>query len=525
MSRAPVAAVCLALVTCLLSPATGDAEVRLPSIFGDHMVLQREMPVPVWGWASPGERITVTLAQQQVETTASGDGRWQMRLAPLSAGGPYALTVTGANTLTFSDILVGEVWFASGRSNMEVDVWSANNPRVETGQANYPQLRTFRVEQKTAFAPQSDCRGEWVVCSPATVGPNFSATGYYFGRELHRRLGVPVGIINASWGGAAIQPFMDRASFEADPTLRPLLEAGDKSMREFTDGLLETTAPQMAAWATRAEAAKAVGQPLPEPPPLPADPRETSRWPGTRPTAIYDGMIAPLVPYALRGAIWYQGESNTWEAYRYRKLFPAMIQGWRRAWGQGDFPFVFAQLANYAHDESPPPEGPAGDEWAELREAQAMALSLPSTAMAVTIDIGDSNNIHPMNKQEIGRRLALGAGHLVYGWKDEYSGPVYRAMHVESSAVHVFFDHAEGLVAAMEGAPRGFAIAGADRRFHWADARIEGETVVVSSPRVPAPVAVRYAWDQDPPNNLYNRAGLPAAPFRTDDWPGVTAGY
>jgi sialate O-acetylesterase len=514
---------CLLVVAmlCLLWAGAASAEVSLPSIFSDHMVLQRDMPIPVWGQAAPGEGVTVSLQGRNVGTTADAAGKWMVRLPVMKAGGPYVLTVTGTNTITVRDVLVGEVWVASGQSNMQMDVDGSQNAKQEEGQASVPQIRMFTVARVPAMEPQSDCQGEWAVCSPQTVG-NFSAAGYFFARELHRRLKVPVGIIHTSWGGTRIQVWMSRETLAADPAFAATLAEADKGMQQFSQDFLTNKAPQVAAWAAKAEAAQAAGQPLPLPPQFPPDPRTPGQWPEL-PTVLYDGMVAPVVPYAIRGAIWYQGESNAWEAYRYRKLFPAMIEGWRKAWGEGDFPFVFVQLANFG--EGPGPEGPRDSSWAELREAQAMTLSLPNTGMAVTIDIGEAGDIHPKNKQEVGRRLALAAGNLVYGWKDEYSGPMYASLIIKGNAAHVGFTHTGGgLVAAGSGKPQGFAIAGTDGRFFWADAAVEGDTVVLTSEKVPQPVAVRYAWGDSPPNNLYNAAGLPAAPFRTDDWPGATAG-
>lgn len=508
---------------CVVSASGACADVKLPSIFSDHMVLQQGMPVPVWGQASPGERVAVSLGRERGEATAGRDGRWLVRLPALRAGGPHELAVAGRNTIRLRDVLVGEVWLASGQSNMQFSVENAQNPKQEIAQASYPQIRTFNVALTAAVEPQADCRGEWVVCSPQAAGRSFSAVAYYFARELHRHLGVPVGIVHASWGGTRIQLWMDPATLAADPDLQPILGEAEKTLGEFTESFLTNDAPRVAAWAARAREEKASGRPLPLPPPLPRDPRVVTPDRGpTLSTSLYNAMIAPVARYGIRGAIWYQGESNAWEAYRYRKLFPAMIQGWRRAWGQGDFPFLFVQLANFG--QPPGPSGPGDSTWAELREAQLMALAVPNTGMAVTVDIGEGQDIHPRNKQEVGRRLALLAGTLVYGWKGESSGPRYQSMSIEGGAIRLRFTHVgRGLVAAWGDKLQGFAVAGSDRRFLWADAAIAGDTVVVSSPQVPQPVAVRYAWGDDPPCNLYNLEGLPASPFRTDDWPGVTA--
>ncbi len=509
--------VCWVLVLALVLVCVGvaQAEVRLPRVFSDHMVLQRERPVPVWGWAAPGEKVEVSLGAHRASTAADAEGEWRVDLPALEAGGPHVLKVVGSNTVTISDVLVGEVWLASGQSNMEMYVRDAQNAKQELANAVHPQLRFFTTPRTPAFTPQSDCGGEWAVCSPQTAG-EFSAAAYYFAREVQRREKVPVGILHSSWGGTRVQVWMDRETLAADPELRRYVEELDETVREHTKRVL-AVAPQVAAWAAQAATAKAAGRPVPMPPVVPDDPRvHYGEWPET-PTCLYDSKIAPLVPYALRGALWYQGESNAWEASRYTKLLTAMVQGWRREWGQGDFPFLIVQLANFG--AAPGPAGPGASDWAELREAQAAMLRVPNTGLAVAIDLGDAYDIHPKNKQEVGRRLALAAGHLVYGWKDEYSGPRYRSMEVEGSTIRVHFDHATGLHPAGSDRLQGFAIAGADHRFLWAEAVIDGESVVVSNPEVPHPEAVRYAWGENPPNNLYNAAGLPAGPFRTDRWP------
>jgi len=469
------------IVLSLLAAGLASAEVKLASPFGDHMVLQRDRPAPVWGQAAPGERVTVTLGAQQAAATAGRDGRWKVSLPALPAGGPHTLTVAGKKTVTVSDVLVGEVWLASGQSNMHFALERTTNGAQEVAGADVPTLRFFQVAQAMTVEPQSTCQGRWAVCSPATAGA-FSGVAYFFARDLQRRLGVPVGILQATWSGSPIQPLMDPAALAGNPAFRPLREHLARAKKDAS--LLEA-----------------------------------EDWPSV-PSSVYNAMVHPLIPYALRGAIWYQGEGNVGEAYRYRTFFPALIQGWRRAWGQGDFPFLFVQLVNVG--PPPSPEGPGESERAELREAQATALSLPNTGMAVAIDLGEGRDPHPPNKRDVGRRLALLAGHAVYGWEDEYSGPVYRSMQIKGNAVRLRFDHAADGMFAKGGKLTGFGVAGADRHFLWADAALEGDAVVVSSPKVPVPVAVRYAWGENPPCTLYNAAGLPAAPFRTDDWPGET---
>jgi len=503
------------LLVCLVA-APAAAQVRLPALFADHMVLQQGKPAPVWGWAAPGEQVTVRLGDRQAAATADASGRWLAQLPPLAAGGPHELTVQASNTITRHDVLVGEVWIASGQSNMEWPLRRAANADQEIAQADYPLIRCFTVTKAVAPEPQAECQGEWVICSPDTAD-DFSAVGYFFVRELHQRLGVPVGLINSSWGGTPAESWTSRAALLADPELAYLVGNWDQAMAKYTEDCL-LPAAQVRDWLARAEAARTAGQPLPQPPPSawPDDPRRNPWLAG----GLYNGMIAPLVPYALAGAIWYQGESNAGRAYQYRRLFPALIQDWRRAWGQGEFPFLFVQLANFM----PARPEPGDSAWAELREAQLLTLALPTTGMAVIIDIGDAADIHPANKQDVGRRLALAAQALAYRQRVAYSGPIYRALTVEGDRLRLHFRHTGGKLVARGGPLQGFAIAGEDRFFVWAQARIEGNTVVVWSPQVPRPVAVRYAWADNPVCNLYHQGGLPASPFRTDDWPGLTLG-
>ncbi len=498
----------------LLLAATAFADVRLARIFSDHAVLQRGKPVPVWGTAEPGEKVTVEFRGQKISTVASDSGEWRVTLKPMPAGGPFQMTVRGNNTVVLNDLLVGEVWVASGQSNMEWPVALSNNAEQEIAQANNPQIRLFVVPKAVADRPLKDLSGgAWQPCTSETVR-NFSAVGYFFARELQRALKVPVGVIETAWGGTPAESWTSKPTLMAHPSLRYLLENWRRAEVDYPLAL-ENYQRQLAEWERAAAQARAEGKPEPKKPDPPQDPR-TNPW---KPSGLFNAMIAPIVPYAIQGAIWYQGESNAGRAYEYRTLFPAMIQDWREAWAQGDFPFLFVQLANFM----PARPEPGESAWAELREAQLMTLSLPKTGMAVAIDIGDANDIHPRNKQDVGKRLALNALAIAYGKKVVYSGPIYERMKREGNAIRLYFKHVDGGLTTPNGEPlKGFAIAGADRKFVWADARIGGNTVVVSSPQVPEPVAVRYAWADNPVCNLYNRAGLPASPFRTDDWPGVT---
>jgi sialate O-acetylesterase len=497
-----------------------SAEVKLHALFADHMVLQQGVKAPVWGTADPGEQVRITLGSVTAQATADAEGRWKVELGPLEAGGPLEMTASGKNTLTLHDVAVGEVWICSGQSNMEMAV--GNSPRAwggvynseqEIAAGNYPMIRQFTVKKAVAGKPQSDVAGEWLVASPQTVG-EFTAAGYFFGREIHKALGVPVGLIHTSWGGTPAESWTSQQTLLSDPELAGIVESREKELVEYPQAL-DKYRDQLSEWRKASRQAEDEGKIVPQPPKFPNDPRSN---PWRRVSGLYNAMLAPLIPYAMRGAIWYQGEANADRAYQYRKLFPAMIQDWRRAWGEGDFPFLFVQLANFNQDYAPKTS------WAELREAQTMTLSLPKTGMAVTADIGDPNDIHPKNKQEVGRRLALAAEAIAYGKDVVYSGPVYESMKVEGNRIRLSFTHVDGGLRGKSNPLKSFEIAGADRKFEAAQAKIEGKTVVVHSAKVAQPVAVRYAWADNPECSLYNKAGLPAVPFRSDDWPGVTEG-
>jgi sialate O-acetylesterase len=421
------------------------------------------------------------------------------------------MTLTGKNSITIKNILVGEVWVGSGQSNMQMSVQSSNNAEQEIAEANYPKIRLFYVKREVADKPQSDCEGSWVECSPETV-PGFSAVAYFFGRYLYKELDVPVGMIHTSWGGTPAEAWTRREVLEKMPVCAPILKRYADAVARYPQAM-EEHKQKLAEWKEAAAKAKAEGK---NPPRRPREPF----GPGNpyAPVGLYNAMIAPLIPYRIAGAIWYQGESNAGRAYQYRTLFPAMIKNWRDDWGLGEFPFLFVQLANFMKTK---PE-PGDSAWAELREAQLMTLSLPNTGMAVIIDIGEADNIHPKNKQDVGKRLALWALANTYGKELVYSGPIYKSMKVDGSSIVLSFDHVGGGLVAKGEELKGFAIAGADKKFVWADAKIDGDTVVVSSDKVSEPAAVRYAWADNPVCNLYNKAELPASPFRTDDWPGVT---
>jgi sialate O-acetylesterase len=658
-----------ALLVCAFfigSGRTAHAEVRVPAIIGDNMVLQARTKVRIWGKANPGERVTVLINSQTSSTTADQQGDWQTFIGPLRAGGPFELTIKGSNTLTFKNILAGEVWICSGQSNMEWPLINARDGAKAVAEANYPEIHLFTVEKATSPTPLDDVKGHWVVTTPDTVG-QFSAVGYFFGRELYQQLKTPIGLIHTSWGGTPAESWTSYEALAANPELKPIIDRYQESLKALPDrqkdyerlmarweqeniypdpgnkgealgyaGLSLSTAdwkqmnlPQYfetagldidgavwfrkqielpASWAGKdlvlnltpvddydttyfnGTRVGGIGKETPE---SYAKPRRynipgglvhggrnviavrvfdaagnggfagggdmslapagsksneavrlegawdykvevafTPKHPdwGSRPqppgpnnqnspSVLYNAMLQPLTPYAIRGAIWYQGESNAGRAYQYRTLFPMMIRNWRRAWNEGDFPFYYVQLANW----QPRKPEPGDSEWAELREAQSMTLREPHTGMAVIIDIGDTNDIHPRDKVDVGHRLAVWALAQTYHQTIEYSGPLYDSYAIEGDHVRIRFKHAGGLKTSDGQSPKAFAIAGADRKFYWADARIDGETIVVSSPKVTKPVTVRYAWADNPEVNLYNAVNLPASPFRTDDWKGITA--
>lgn len=508
------AALLIAAAVPVVLPLPVTADVRPAALFSDGAVLQRQRPVPVWGWGDEGENVTVRFNGQEKSTTVRG-GRWMVRLDPMEAGGPFTLTIRGRNNVEVRDVLVGEVWVCSGQSNMQWPMKLSDMPEPDTIQkSSDPQMRLFTVPRRAADTPQSDVQARWEPCDPSTL-PEFSAVAYFFGRRLRQELNVPVGLISSNYGGTPAEAWTSCAALRFDPVLRNLLDRQAQAAAAYPSRLAEWRRA-MDAHRQEADKARQEGREPPRPPAQPQDPAESPQRPG----GLYNAMIAPLIPYAIRGVIWYQGESNAGEAWLYRRLFPAMIRNWRANWGQGDFPFLFVQLAPYTRIK---PE-PGDSKWAELREAQLLtALNVPNTAMAVITDLGDEDDIHPRRKAPVGERLALAALAKAYARKVEYSGPVYRKMQVEGSRVRLSFDHAEGGLVVHGDRLTGFAIAGGDGRFVNAEARVEGDQVIVWSPQVPRPAAVRFGWADYPVVNLYNRAGLPASPFRTDDFPMVTA--
>ncbi|MBT4483874.1 MAG: sialate O-acetylesterase [Candidatus Latescibacteria bacterium] len=502
------------ILSHLLPTGSVLSDVSLPGIFGDGMVLQQGMKIPVWGKADPREKVTVSINGRTKSTKTKGDGTWMVKMKKMNAGGPYEMEVSGTNEIRFTDVMIGEVWVCSGQSNMNFRIRNLGDIPGQLGDADTPEIRMVTINTQKHEQPQDDFIREkpaWIPCSSQDVG-NFSAVAYFFGRDIHQELGVAVGLINASWGGTQAESWTPFEEIKSHPELNPIIHRWEELIVKYP----ETNAryeKEFAEWKKLQSAGK-IGSKRPYAPP------GSSR--ADLPGGIYNAMIHPLIPYGMKGVIWYQGESNSQRGYQYRTLFKTMIRSWREKWGQGTFPFLFVQLSNWETDTNPYTPKDGGN-WPELREAQFIALELPKTAMAVTIDLGEKADIHPKNKWDVGCRLALAALHIAYGGKAEYSGPLYYSMKIKNDSVMLRFHHADGLT--VKGGPlKGFEIAGDDRTFHAADARIEGNCVIVSGNNVKEPKAVRYAWDDYPQCNLYNSAGLPASPFRTDDWPRETEG-
>ena len=641
----------LILQAFLLVAFSSVADVRLPKFFGDNMVLQRDKSIAIWGWADPKEKITVQLHKQTKTVTAGKDGKWMVSLAPEVAGGPYQLSVKGKNTITLSNVLMGDVWVCSGQSNMEWTVRNTNNAAEEIANANYPTIRHFKVPNTVASQPQTDITGgEWKICTPENAG-NFTAVGYFFARELTKELNVPIGLLNTSWGGTHSETWTSKEAFESSEEFKTMIaempkinldslakqkaaailkkiedDQGpiyasastinsykessydnsqwkkmllpglweQKSLGDF-DGVVwfRKTIQVNAAYAGKEaklevamiddsdityvngfevgttnqynekrnytvpsgilkEGNNVIAVRVADTGggggiygdagnlKITIDGNAQSlagEWyykiesisksaislgPNSYPTLLFNAMINPLIPFGIKGALWYQGESNAGRAYQYRKAFPLMINDWRKRWGQGDFPFYFVQLATF---NSANGNSKNGSTWAELREAQTMTLSLPNTGMAVTTDIGDPKDIHPRNKQDVGKRLAAVALNKTYGKQNASSGPTYQSMQVKDNKVVVTFTNiGTGLMVNDKyGYVKGFEIAGGDKEFKYAKAFIEGNTIVIHNEDVKDPVAVRFGWADDASdNNLFNTEGFPALPFRTDNWKGIT---
>ncbi len=512
-------------VLILSLAAIARADISLAPVFTDHAVLQRDKPVPVWGRAKPGDTVTVGFHGQKVSAVADKEGRWTAILSPLEAtlsGSDLVVSTLRKDFIALHDVVVGEVWLCSGQSNMEFSVNPAasdglrvQNSASEAAAARWPLIRQFTVTKRASAEPVDSAQGSWVPCAPETVG-NFTAVGYFFARDIFRHLGIPVGIIKSAWGGTPVESWMSAPSLAADPTFAVSLERWKRSLADYPRAKPAFDS-SLAEWKKGLDAAHAAGASAEAAykknhlqPSVPHGSGPDDPW---VPSGLFNGMISPVIPYALRGFLWYQGESNADHASEYHRLFAAMITDWRARFGQGDIPFYWVQLASFRY-----PRDATGMSWAYLREAQSQTLGLPSTGQAVTIDTGDPDDIHPKNKQEVGRRLALIARANVYGLAGDFSGPVFLSATPEGAAMRVRFRHADDALTAAGKPLQSFELAGADRRFHPASAAISGHSILVRSAEVPSPVAVRYAWSNAPEANLFNGAGLPAAPFRSDSW-------
>ena len=490
----------------LLAATIASAEVTLPHILSDHMVLQRDRPIHLWGWADPGEAVTATLRGNTASTKADDLGHWSLDLPPEHAGGPYQVTIAGTNRIVLTDVMIGDVWFASGQSNMQLPLMGfpgsavVTNGQQEIRNATQPELRLLHIPAKASPYPQQDQAASWTLCTPQTAA-GFSAAAYFFGREIARREHVTVGLIDSSYGGTPAEAWVSMDTLGSDAALMPVFAYWAHVSDDHVD------AARIAAQQKQQDAAaKAAGQPVPWHMWLPGD---LSSW---APAWLYNAMVAPAVPYPIKGVIWYQGEtnSNNQRAAMYQRVFPALIHDWRTQWQQGDFPFLYVQISAFI---SVPQEN-----WAIIREAQRRTLSVANTAMAVTVDIGNPTNVHPADKQDVGHRLALAARALAYGEPIEYSGPAYRQATVDGNALQLWFDHTTGGLVARGGPLTGFEIAGANHIFVPATAHInqQSDTILVTNPEVPNPKYVRYGWANYPTVNLYNGAGLPASPFTTE---------
>lgn len=505
---------------CLSTTPKATAEVRLPRVFGSHMVMQQQKPLTIWGWADAGETVAVKLGNASRSASANGHGEWKVVLPAMPAGGPYTLSVSGSNTLEFDDILIGEVWLCSGQSNMEFGIGQGPAAQAEIAAADHPGIRLLMVQNRWTPVPQTDIEGTWKVCTPQSVAEGgwqgFSAVAYHFGRELHEQLKVPVGLIEADWGGTRIESWTPPEGFAAVPALKNDYERlllGDPTTPQHRERLGKTL-DEYAKWLEAARRAMASNELVPS---VPAYPSELLP-PGDvqQATALFNGMIHPLVPFALRGAIWYQGESNQSEGMLYAERMKALVGGWRQCWQDEVFPFYFVQIAPFKYGGDP-------KTLAELWEAQTVAArTIPNTGMAVISDVGDLNDIHPVNKKDVGHRLALLARARTYGEKDLVcSGPTFKSLTTEGDTLRVTFDHVGSGLASRDGKPLDwFEIIDAEEGgFVKADARIEGDGVILSAPDVKHPVAVRFAWNGLAEPNLMNREGLPAGSFRAGERP------
>ncbi len=489
----PHRTICYFLFLTLLGVLPSRAEVKPNGLFSDGVVLQQHISVPVWGTANDGEKVTVKFQEQTMSTVAK-DGRWMVRLKPLRAGGPFVMTISGENTITITNVLIGEVWLCSGQSNMEMPLAASTNAAAAIAAAGDPLLHFLTVPHAATDEPKTDLSASWKEAAPGAV-QYLSAVAYYFGRDLRKARNVPVGLIHSSVGGTPAEAWTSHEVLEADPELRKILDRYAQSVKNFDPAKAEAQHAEAVA------KAQAEGRDVSKVPAAQKSPAVANG----RPSGLYNAMIVPLQPFAIAGVIWYQGEQNNGRAAEYRELFPAMIRNWRDVWGQKNFPFLFVQIA------------PHRDMTPEIREAQFLTWQkVPRTSMVVITDVGEANDIHPKQKEPVGARLALAARAVAYGEKIEYSGPVYRSMKLHNESATITFNHVGGGLVAQGGELKGFSIAGKDGAFVPATAKIVDDKVIVSSPSVLKPNAVRYGWANVPDGNLFNSQGLPATPFRTD---------
>lgn len=509
MSRLVLSAACVVLVAGMWMPAA--ATVTLPHIFSSNMVVQCGSTVPVWGWADPGEEVTVTIAGQKVSAKADDQGRWKVDINPIKGGDePLEMVVTGPkNTIKLENILAGEVWVCSGQSNMEFTVDRVMDADKEIAAADHPTIRQFKAPHVVSPRPASDVEGKWDVCSPETV-KDFTAVGYFFALNIQKQLKLPVGLVNLSWGGTRIEPWTPAEAFATIPPLKDIAEQVQAANQEQVEGL-PPLIPSIEAWVKTAKAAQAQGQPVPPLPPLPGSRLSVN----TSPSTLFNGMVAPVIPYSMRGVLWYQGEANLKDGRQYFYKMAALINSWRKTWGIGAFPFYYVQLAPYRY-------GPDATLLPQIWESQEYAMTMANSGMAVTNDIGNPHDIHPKNKQEVGRRLSLWALARTYGkGGGVICGPLFRGVNIEGNKMRVTFNCAGSGLASRDGKDlTWFQVAGPDGKFVDAKATIQGNNVVVvSSDQVKQPVAIRFAWDQVAEPNLMNKEGLPAAAFQAGKVP------
>lgn len=489
------------------APAAPPSPLRLPNIISNNAVLQRGRPIHIWGWSSPNENLTVTFNNQNEQTTANSQGQWELWLAPEPAGGPYTLTVTGSNNeppLTVTNVLVGDVWFASGQSNMQIPLKGFNsfyvikNSAQEIANSANPDIRLLNVQDTASPTPSTDITSTWTTCDPTTT-PNFSAVAYFFARDLQQHLNIPIGIIDSTWGGTPISSWMSKSLLQSHPGFQPVFT----KWQDFNTTQAPHIRALQAQYKQQDAAAAAAGQPPPSHPWHP----DPDSW---HPSYLWNGMVAPMTPYTIRGFIWYQGETdatNDWNPHLYKRLFPAMIQDWRAHWHEGNLPFLYVQISSF---------NAPGQHWGAIRNAQRTTLALRNTGMAVSLDVGEKNNIHPPDKQTVAKRLALTAYHISYGQQVEDEGPLFQQVIRQGDQLRVYFTHTAQSLVSKGGPPQSFEVEAPDGSWHPVDAVLQGNTVVVDTTSVPNAIAVRYGWGSFTKANLYNGVGLPASTFKAN---------